>query len=96
MDQAKTPWIFQETEPNNIFPSGCYTVDDFQMSFPECDALDLLQVLEALHLCTQVLSLSLSTHTHTHKPLTEFHIKDCYGNYSIKGGVMKKKIVHNV
>lgn len=24
------------------------------MSFPECDALDLLQVLEALHLCTQV------------------------------------------
>ncbi|XP_045116659.1 death-associated protein kinase 1-like isoform X4 [Portunus trituberculatus] len=33
--------------------TGCYTVDDFQMSFPECDALDLLQVLEALHLCTQ-------------------------------------------
>ncbi|KAB7507730.1 Death-associated protein kinase dapk-1, partial [Armadillidium nasatum] len=32
---------------------GCYTVDDFQMSFPDCDALDLLQVLEALHLCTQ-------------------------------------------
>ncbi|XP_076061664.1 death-associated protein kinase 1-like isoform X2 [Oratosquilla oratoria] len=33
--------------------TGCYTVDDFQMSFPVCDALDLLQVLEALHLCTQ-------------------------------------------
>ena len=42
---------------NDCFLAGCYTVDDFQMSFPECDALDLLQVLEALHLCTQVREL---------------------------------------
>ncbi|XP_022257933.1 death-associated protein kinase 1-like, partial [Limulus polyphemus] len=33
--------------------TGCYTVDDIQLLFPETDALDLLQVLEALHLCTQ-------------------------------------------
>lgn len=70
MNQAKTPWLSQETEPNCIFPSGCYTVDDFQMSFPECDALDLLQVLEALHLCTQVLSLSLYL-SNIHSILTE-------------------------
>lgn len=33
--------------------TGCYTVDDFQLLFPETDSADLLQVLEALHLCTQ-------------------------------------------
>ncbi|KAG8222005.1 hypothetical protein J437_LFUL002766 [Ladona fulva] len=33
--------------------TGCYTVDDFQVAFSECDALDMLQVLEALQLCTQ-------------------------------------------
>lgn len=33
--------------------TGCYTVDDFQLLFPELDALDLLQVLESLNLCTQ-------------------------------------------
>ncbi|XP_043214460.1 death-associated protein kinase dapk-1-like isoform X4 [Amphibalanus amphitrite] len=33
--------------------TGCYTVDDFQMAMPECDTLDLLQVLDALRLCTQ-------------------------------------------
>lgn len=33
--------------------TGCYTVDDFQVSFSECDALDILQVLEALQICTQ-------------------------------------------
>ncbi|PSN41147.1 hypothetical protein C0J52_05197 [Blattella germanica] len=33
--------------------TGCYTVDDFQVAFSECDALDVLQVLEALQLCTQ-------------------------------------------
>ena len=34
--------------------TGCYTVDDFQVAFSECDALDVLQVLEALQMCTQV------------------------------------------
>jgi death-associated protein kinase len=33
--------------------TGCYSVDDFQVAFPECDALDVLQVLEALQMCTQ-------------------------------------------
>ncbi|GAB6027724.1 hypothetical protein CHUAL_001959 [Chamberlinius hualienensis] len=33
--------------------TGCYTVDDFQLMFPETDALDLLQVLESLNLCTR-------------------------------------------
>jgi hypothetical protein len=33
--------------------TGCYTVDDFQVAFSECDALDVLQVLEALQICTQ-------------------------------------------
>ncbi|KAJ9574049.1 hypothetical protein L9F63_008575, partial [Diploptera punctata] len=33
--------------------TGCYTVDDFQVAFSECDALDVLQVLEALQMCTQ-------------------------------------------
>lgn len=33
--------------------TGCYSVDDFQVAFSECDALDMLQVLEALQLCTQ-------------------------------------------
>ncbi|XP_013389888.1 death-associated protein kinase 1 isoform X2 [Lingula anatina] len=34
-------------------PTGCYTVDDFQMMFPEADALDLLQVLQAVEMCVQ-------------------------------------------
>ncbi|XP_037081555.1 death-associated protein kinase dapk-1-like [Pollicipes pollicipes] len=33
--------------------TGCYTVREFQMLMPQCDALDLLQVLETLHLCAQ-------------------------------------------
>ncbi|XP_014673693.1 PREDICTED: death-associated protein kinase 1-like [Priapulus caudatus] len=33
--------------------TGCYTVDNLQLLFPEADALDLLQVLEALQMCTQ-------------------------------------------
>ncbi|XP_075209802.1 death-associated protein kinase 1-like [Lycorma delicatula] len=33
--------------------TGCYTVDDFQVAFPEADALAMLQVLETLHLCVQ-------------------------------------------
>ena len=33
--------------------TGCFTVDDFQLMYPETDALDLLQVLEALEVCTQ-------------------------------------------
>ena len=39
--------------------TGCYTVEDFQVAFSECDALDILQVLEALQLCTQVNSVIL-------------------------------------
>ena len=34
-------------------PTGCYTAYDFQLMFPDCDAADLLRVLEALELCTQ-------------------------------------------
>lgn len=33
--------------------TGCFTVDDFQLMYPETDALDLLQVLECLEVCTQ-------------------------------------------
>ncbi|KFM70353.1 Death-associated protein kinase 1, partial [Stegodyphus mimosarum] len=33
--------------------TGTYTVDDIQLLFPDTDALDLLQVLESLQLCTQ-------------------------------------------
>ncbi|KAK3098350.1 hypothetical protein FSP39_018671 [Pinctada imbricata] len=33
--------------------TGCFTVDDFQLMYPEADALDLLQVLETLEVCTQ-------------------------------------------
>ncbi|XP_033608089.1 death-associated protein kinase dapk-1 isoform X3 [Cryptotermes secundus] len=37
----------------NARVTGCYTVDDFQVAFSECEALDVLQVLEALQICTQ-------------------------------------------
>lgn len=33
--------------------TGCYTVEDFQFVYPEADAIDLLQVLENLKMCTQ-------------------------------------------
>ncbi|KAL1139815.1 hypothetical protein AAG570_006792 [Ranatra chinensis] len=33
--------------------TGCYTVEDFQVAFPEADAMAMLQVLEALQLCIQ-------------------------------------------
>ncbi|XP_043203160.1 death-associated protein kinase 1-like [Amphibalanus amphitrite] len=33
--------------------SGCYTLDEFQALVPHWDGLDLLQVLETLHVCTQ-------------------------------------------
>ncbi|KAG8176353.1 hypothetical protein JTE90_006143, partial [Oedothorax gibbosus] len=33
--------------------TGTYTMDDMQLLFPDTDALDLLQVLESLQLCTQ-------------------------------------------
>ncbi|KAL5004238.1 hypothetical protein ScPMuIL_017694 [Solemya velum] len=33
--------------------TGCFTVNDFQLMYPETDALDLLQVFEALEVCTQ-------------------------------------------
>lgn len=36
--------------------TGCYTVDDFQVAFPEADAMAMLEVLEALQLCIQVRS----------------------------------------
>lgn len=34
--------------------TGCYTVDDFQSAFTECDASKLLMLLEQLQLCTHV------------------------------------------
>lgn len=33
--------------------TGCYTVEDFQLVYPDADAVDLLQVLENLKMCTQ-------------------------------------------
>ncbi|XP_064461428.1 death-associated protein kinase 1-like isoform X2 [Ornithodoros turicata] len=33
--------------------TGCYTVEDFQLKFPETDSVDVLQVLENLKMCTQ-------------------------------------------
>ncbi|XP_053405460.1 death-associated protein kinase 1-like isoform X2 [Mercenaria mercenaria] len=33
--------------------TGCFTVDEFQIMYPETDALDLLNVLEALEVCTR-------------------------------------------
>lgn len=32
--------------------TGCFTVDEFQLMYPETDALDLLQVLETLEVCS--------------------------------------------
>lgn len=34
--------------------TGCYSIEDFQSAFPEADSLNILHVLEALQLCTQV------------------------------------------
>ena len=34
-------------------PTGCFTVDDFQLMCPETDAKDLLMILEALEMCTR-------------------------------------------
>lgn len=33
--------------------TGCYTVEDFQFAFSDTDAIDLLQVLENLKMCTK-------------------------------------------
>ncbi|XP_014251310.1 death-associated protein kinase 1-like isoform X2 [Cimex lectularius] len=33
--------------------TGCYTVEDFQVAFPEADSMAMLEVLEALQLCIQ-------------------------------------------
>ncbi|XP_052792914.1 death-associated protein kinase 1-like isoform X2 [Mya arenaria] len=33
--------------------TGCFSVDDFQLMYPETDAPDLLNVLEALEVCTR-------------------------------------------
>ncbi|KAK6178961.1 hypothetical protein SNE40_011428 [Patella caerulea] len=33
--------------------TGCYSVDEFHLIFPDTEAIDLLTVLEALELCTQ-------------------------------------------
>eukprot|EP00106_Octopus_bimaculoides_P009239 XP_014776681.1 PREDICTED: death-associated protein kinase 1-like isoform X1 [Octopus bimaculoides] len=33
--------------------TGCFTIDEFQLMYPETDALDLLKVLECLEVCTQ-------------------------------------------
>lgn len=35
--------------------TGVYSPDDFQAIFNCCEALDLLQLLEALHFCLQVI-----------------------------------------
>lgn len=35
-------------------PNGIYTLDDFQLAVPDWNALDIMPVLEALGLCTQV------------------------------------------
>ncbi len=34
-------------------PTGCFSIDDFQLMCPETDAKDLLGVLEALNMCTR-------------------------------------------
>ncbi|GAB6019977.1 Death-associated protein kinase 1 [Chamberlinius hualienensis] len=36
-----------------VSATGYYSIDDFQVLFPDTDALDLLQVFESLNLCTQ-------------------------------------------
>lgn len=33
--------------------TGCFSLDDFQLMYPETDALELLQVFESLEICTQ-------------------------------------------
>jgi hypothetical protein len=47
--------------------TGCYTVDDFQVAFSECDALDVLQVLEALQICTQASCTHSALHPSVHR-----------------------------
>jgi len=39
--------------------TGCYTAEDFQAAFTECDAGRLLALLEQLQICIQVI---VSTH----------------------------------
>ncbi|KAK2175663.1 hypothetical protein NP493_714g01011 [Ridgeia piscesae] len=34
-------------------PTGCFSVDDFQLLFADCEASELLQVLEALDMCVR-------------------------------------------
>lgn len=46
--------------------TGCYTVDDFQVAFSECEALDVLQVLEALQICTQASCICSFLHPSFH------------------------------
>lgn len=43
----------QSTTYNELLFNGCLTVDEIETLFPTIDALDLLQILEALELCTQ-------------------------------------------
>lgn len=39
---------------------GVYTAHDFQAHFGYCDASQLLELLQELHLCTMVCSLELA------------------------------------
>lgn len=39
--------------------TGVYTVEDFQASYNQCDALGVLDLLEALDLCVQVCNMAL-------------------------------------
>lgn len=47
---------------SNARATGVYSPDDFQATFTCCDALDLLQLLDALHFCIQVSLLLNKSH----------------------------------
>ena len=43
-------------------PTGCYTTHDFQLATPDWNSDNLLPVLEALGMCTQVLRYFILAH----------------------------------
>ena len=58
-------------------PTGCYTLHDFQLATPEWNSDNLLPVLEAVGICTQVLYFTevISNNIYT----CNIFITTCYG-----------------
>lgn len=46
--------------------TGVYTAEDFQSVYTECDAIGVLDLMEALDLCVQVLNNSKNNNNNKH------------------------------